>query len=68
MLDFLPLALMLIQVVDISQYGSASDVAKLLTPPGSQILATQKAILEQPERDTGTVRGKVKAAPQTVYR
>jgi len=56
------------QLGDISQYGNAKDVAGLLTPPGVKLLSTRKDVLEQPERDTGTVRGKVKASPQTLYR
>jgi len=57
-----------LQLGDISQYGNAKDVAGLLTPPGVKLLSTRKDVLEQPERDTGTVRGKVKASPQTLYR
>jgi hypothetical protein len=58
----------MVQLGDISQYGSAKDVSTLLTPPGVKVLSTRKDVIEQPERDTGTVRGKVKAAPQTLYR
>ena len=56
------------QLADISQYGNVLDVAKLLTPPGAKIMFLNKIVVEQPERDTGTIRGKVKAAPQTIYR
>ena len=31
-------------------------------------MSLKKIVVEQPERDTGTIRGKVKAAPQTIYR
>ena len=57
-----------VQLQDISQFGSVADVGALLTPPGVKFLASRKDVVQQPERDTGTVRGKVKAAPQTLYR
>lgn len=58
----------LLQLSDISQFGSLPEVARLLMPPQARVVSMDKETVEQPVRDTGTLLGTVSASPQTLYR
>lgn len=56
------------QLNDISQYGDLQEVANLLLPRGSRVVAAQSKTVQRLPRDTGTVVGVVTPPPETVYR
>ena len=58
----------MMQLQDIKDLGSVSEVATLLAPTGVTFTNQEAEQVEQPARDTGTVRGTVLAKPQTLYR
>jgi hypothetical protein len=53
------------QVSDLSQYGPAEDVAKLLLPRGSLLLASTQTVEKFPPRETPL--GQVEIPPRTYY-
>jgi PsbP len=56
------------QLTDIGQYGSAEEVARMLAPRDSKLVAASEAKVTMPSRDTGTILGTVKVPDQTIYR
>ena len=56
------------QLQDIKDLGNVSEVASLLAPSGVTFSNQETTEVEQPARDTGTIRGTVLAKPQTLYR
>ena len=57
-----------LQLQDIKELGSVSEVATLLAPTGVTFTSQEADEVDQPARDTGTIRGTVRAKPQTLYR
>jgi hypothetical protein len=53
------------QVADIAQLGTPIEVAQLILPRGSTLLATATQQFEQPPKETPL--GKVDLPPQTYY-
>ena len=58
----------LLQITDVSQWGSPRDVARLLLVPGAQVLSSGSFTVPVPPRDTRTLAGVVERAPITIYR
>ncbi|CAG9460176.1 unnamed protein product [Pedinophyceae sp. YPF-701] len=56
------------QLTDISQWGSLEDAARIVLPRGSRLVSSKVIALDLGEKDTGTVRGKVKQDLRNVYR
>lgn len=56
------------QLQDIKDLGDISEVASLLAPSGVTFSRQETEEVDQPARDTRTIRGTVKAQPQTLYR
>ena len=57
-----------VQITDISQFGTLAEVAGLVLPRDVVMLSSVTTQLTLPPKDTGTVRGIVERAPQTIYR
>lgn len=52
-----------LQLNDISQYGDLQEVANLLLPRGSRVVAAESKTVQRAPRDTGTVVGTVTPPP-----
>ena len=58
----------LFQITNISQLGSAEEVAKLVLPPGSRVDSVSTRTFPVPPKDTGTLMGVIERDPVVVYR
>ena len=58
----------LLQITDVAQLGTPEEVARLLLPPGTAVIASSVKTFPQPPRDTGTVMGVIERPPVLQYR
>ena len=58
----------ILQITDISQFGTPQEVASLVLPRDVRLLGTAVTKTPLPPKDTGTVLGVVDRDPITTYR